>query len=154
LAMGAVVPLVMRGRAPVLSWIPKVYSLPLRESTIARLMDLYAHTDPVLSNALVEGIEIDRVAEAEATTSGAAPKAQQPGTRPLREFTDAAEAAARFLSAADGPRIGALSYNGWDTHANEGVVQGQLGKRLAGLDAAIQTLHAGLGLAWKETVLV
>jgi uncharacterized protein (DUF1501 family) len=154
LAMGAVVPLVMRGRAPVLSWIPKVYSLPLRESTVARLMDLYAHTDPALAKALLEGVEINRVAEAEAATPAAGPKAQQSGVRSLREFTDAAEAAARFLSAADGPRIGALSYNGWDTHANEGVVQGQLGNRLAGLDAAIQALHDGLGSAWKETVLI
>jgi uncharacterized protein (DUF1501 family) len=154
LAMGAVVPLVMRGRAPVLSWIPKVYSLPLRESTVARLMDLYAHTDPVLAKALLEGVEINRVAETEAATPATSPKSQPPGVRSLREFTDAAEAAARLLSAADGPRIGALSYNGWDTHANEGVVQGQLGNRLAGLDAAIQALHAGLGSAWKETVLV
>jgi uncharacterized protein (DUF1501 family) len=154
LAMGAVVPLVMRGRAPVLSWIPKVYNLPLRESTVTRLMDLYAHTDPALAKALLEGVEINRVAETEAATPAAGPKPQQPGVRSLREFTDAAEAAARFLSAADGPRIGALSYNGWDTHANEGVVQGQLGNRLAGLDAAIHALHDGLGSAWKETVLV
>ena len=40
LSLGPVVPLVMRGKAEVLSWIPKVYNLPLRESTVARLMDL------------------------------------------------------------------------------------------------------------------
>jgi uncharacterized protein (DUF1501 family) len=155
LAMGAVVPLVMRGGAPVLSWIPKVYNLPLRDSTVARLMDLYQHTDPVLARALAEGMEINRVAEANAApaSTAVAPGAPAP-PRPHREFTEAAEAAAKFMTAADGPRVGALSYNGWDTHANEGVVQGQLAGRLAGLDAAIQTLHEGLGAAWKDTIIV
>jgi uncharacterized protein (DUF1501 family) len=172
LSMGAVVPLVMRGEAPVLSWIPKVYNLPLRDSTVARLMDLYQHTDPVLARAFAEGMEINRVAEAgmaaisppptPASATGPAPKSPQATAaatspvppKPYREFTEAAEAAARFLSTADGPRVGALSYNGWDTHANAGVVQGQLGGRLAGLDAAIQTLHDGLGAAWKDTIIV
>jgi uncharacterized protein (DUF1501 family) len=168
LAMGAVVPLVMQGKAPVLSWIPKVYNLPLRDSTVARLMDLYAHTDPQLAKALSEGMEINRVAEGGVIVPAAPMPKQTPGpgnimmapTGPVppqqifREFTEAAEAAARFLASNEGPRIGALSYNGWDTHANEGVVQGQLGNRLSGLDAAIKALHDGLGAAWKDTVVV
>jgi uncharacterized protein (DUF1501 family) len=172
LAMGAVVPLVMRGPAPVLSWIPKVYNLPLRDSTVARLMELYTHTDPHLAKALAEGMEINRVAEgggmgitaaaaapAQKQTPGAgnimaAPSGPAPPQQIFREFTEAADAAARFLSASDGPRIGALSYNGWDTHANEGVIQGQLGNRLLGLDAAIKALHDGMGAAWKDTVVV
>ncbi len=189
LAMGAVVPLVMRGQAPVLSWIPKTYNLPLRESTIARLNDLYGVTDAKLAKAFAEGLEIDRISlSAYAMTPGAnapaqpavaqpavnpamtpemapatpanpapqqaAPKAAAPPQRQFRDFVDAAEAAAKFLAATDGPRIGALSYGGWDTHANEGVVQGQLGNRLAGLDAAIRALHDGLGAAWQETIVV
>ena len=154
LAMDAVVPLVMRGTAPVLSWIPKVYNTPLRDSTVARLMDLYAETDPILSKAFAQGMDINRVAEA-AAAKQVAPAAGQPAApRPFRDFTDAAEAAAKFLAASDGPRIGALSYNGWDTHANEGVIQGQLGNRLAGLDLALKTLHEGMGDAWKDTVVV
>ena len=53
--------LVMRGKAEVLSWIPKVYNLPLRDSTVARLMELYNHTDPRLAKALVNGLEMVRV---------------------------------------------------------------------------------------------
>ena len=174
LAMGAVVPLVMRGAAPVLSWIPKTYNLPLRESTILRLNELYGMTDPGLAKAFAEGLEIDRISTAAyampatqpATQNMPAPapanpavtppaaKAPPPPQRPFRDFVEAADAAAKFLSSADGPRIGALSYGGWDTHANEGVVQGQLGNRLAGLDAAIQALHDGMGPAWKDTIVV
>lgn len=170
LSLGPVVPLVMQGKAEVLSWIPKVYNLPLRESTVARLMDLYAQTDPGLAKALTNGLEMVRVADASvaiaATTPGqpapppaapTAPVAARGTLNPnqFREFTEAAEMAAKFMKPADGPRIGALSYNGWDTHANEGVVQGTLGNRLGGLDAAIQALHDGFGAdVWKDTVVM
>ncbi len=161
LALDAVVPLVMRGKAPVLSWIPQVNATPLRESTISRLMDLYAETDPILARAFAEGIAMERTGSANPTPATAeksgtpAPAATaQQAPRPLREFTEAAEAAGRFLSSPDGPRIGALSYNGWDTHANEGVVRGTLANRLAGLDAALKSLHDTLGQAWKDTVTV
>ena len=55
LAMGAVVPLVMRGPAPVLTWIPRIYGIQLRESTIARLADLYSQTDARLAKAFADG---------------------------------------------------------------------------------------------------
>lgn len=158
LAIGAVVPLLMRGKAPALSWIPKVNGLPLRDSTIARLMDLYAETDPVLGKAFAEGMEISRVADAGMPTSAptsSQPQApsQMPAARLNREFTEAAEAAAKFLCTPEGPRIGVLSYNGWDTHANEGPLKGQLALRLGALDAAIHALEVGMGPAWKETVV-
>jgi uncharacterized protein (DUF1501 family) len=158
LAIGAVVPLLMRGKAPALSWIPKVNGLPLRDSTIARLMDLYAETDPVLGKAFAEGMEISRVADAGMPTTAPAASqpqapAQVPAARLNREFTEAAEAAAKFLSTPEGPRIGVLSYNGWDTHANEGPLKGQLALRLGGLDGAIHALEVGMGPAWKETVV-
>jgi uncharacterized protein (DUF1501 family) len=154
LAVGAVVPLLMRGKAPALSWIPKVNELPLRDSTIARLMDLYAETDPALAKAFAEGMEIGRVAEAGAGM-GAGPQApaQTPAARLNREFADAATAAAKFLSTPEGPRVGVLSYNGWDTHANEGPLKGQLAIRLGSLDAAIAALETGMGPAWKDTVV-
>ena len=173
LSLGPVVPLIMLGKADVLSWIPKVYNLPLRESTVARLMDLYGQTDPGLARALTGGLDMIRVADASTAMPAAAPSvapavapaaamaapvaAPAGGLNPnqFREFTEAAEMAAKFMGQADGPRIGALSYQGWDTHANEGVVQGQLGNRLGGLDAAIKTLHDGLGAAaWKDTVVM
>jgi uncharacterized protein (DUF1501 family) len=148
LAIGAVVPLVMRGTAPVLSWIPQLNDLQLPQSTIDRLMDLYAQTDPGLARAFSQGIEIERVAASET------PAPRVSGSRPFREFVETAQAAARFLSAADGPRIGVLSYNGWDTHANEGALDGQLAERLRGLDAAIRALAEGMGSAWRQTIVV
>jgi uncharacterized protein (DUF1501 family) len=148
----------------VMSWIPKANSLELRESTVARLMDLYGQTDPKLARAFSQGMDIDRVDRASGAMVaarshvGALPPAPggglPPTVRPFRDFVETAEMAAKFLVAADGPRIGTLSYNGWDTHANEGAAQGQLANRLAGLDAAIRAFADGMGAAWKDTVVI
>ncbi len=156
LAMGAVVPLVMRGPASVLTWIPQTFGIPLRESTIARLTDLYAETDPGLAKAFADGIALDKVATAGGTAGvpSKLPTPAPPQPPLVREFVDTAEAAARFLGSADGPRIGVLSYNGWDTHANAGAIKGQLANRLGGLDAAIKAFAEGIGPAWKDTVVV
>jgi uncharacterized protein (DUF1501 family) len=157
LAMGAVVPLVMRGPAPVMSWTPRTYGNPLTESTIARLIELYSITDPKLAKAFADGVAIERMAESSGVST-APPKgkgkAEPQQSRMFGDFIGTAEAAARFLSAPDGPRIGALSYNGWDTHANEGAVQGHLATHLAALDAAIKAFVEGMGPAWKDTVVL
>jgi len=149
LSIGAMVPLIMRGKAPVVSMSPKAYNFPLRETTTARLMDLYTHADPRLAELLKAGGDIERVG-----AGAPAGKGKQAGPRAAATFIETAEAAARFFTAEGGPRIGALSYDGWDTHANEGAVKGVLASQLAGLDQAILALHTGLGPAWKDTVAV
>src|SRR6476620_5618029 len=57
LGVGSVTPLVVRGRAPVLSWVPQKL-LPANEDTQARLLDLYKHTDPKLAAALEARIRL------------------------------------------------------------------------------------------------
>jgi uncharacterized protein (DUF1501 family) len=68
-------------------------------------------------------------------------------------FAEAAGTAAKFLSRADGPRIGALSFDGWDTHAAEGVVNGRLALLLGALDGAIAAIEKEMGAAWSESVV-
>ena len=119
--------------------------MPLRESTIARLMDLYPKPIPYSPRPLPRAWDRpgrDRGGARGRPTGGTRPDPRRP---PGREFIDAAEAAARFLSTPEGPRIGVLSYNGWDTHANEGPLKGQLAQRLGALDAAIDAFETGMG---------
>lgn len=144
LSIGAVMPLVMRGNAPVVTWMPKVNAMPIAQSTMTRLAALYGHRDPALAAALAKTMPDEATAAAGA----------QPLQGPMRVFVETAQAAARFMTAAGGPRIGALSFDGWDTHANEGAVSGTLYNRLAGLDAGIQSFKTGMGDAWKDTVVV
>src|SRR5262249_3548989 len=53
-----------------------------------------------------------------------------------------------------GPRVGALAFDGWDTHVNEGAVGGRLAGLLGALDGAVAAIEAGMGDAWRETVVV
>jgi uncharacterized protein (DUF1501 family) len=54
----------------------------------------------------------------------------------------------------DGKQIAGVSFDGFDTHANQGTAQGQLANRLIYLDAFIDGLVTGLGPAWSDTVVV
>src|SRR5262249_28278173 len=69
-------------------------------------------------------------------------------------FAEAAGAAAKFLAGAEGPRVGALAFDGWDTHVNEGAVKGPLANLLGALDGGLAAVETNMGDAWRETVVV
>jgi uncharacterized protein (DUF1501 family) len=155
LGVGAVTPLVVRGRAPVMSWVPQRL-LPASGDTLARLLDLYQHTDPRLAVALEGRMRLAALgssAESDgAMSDGAA--LNVPGIAGVRAyFSEAAGTAARFLAKADGPRVGALGFVGWDTHINEGAASGQLFNLLGALDGALAAIETNMGEAWHETVV-
>lgn len=64
-----------------------------------------------------------------------------------------AESAAQFLAKPDGPRIGALSIDGWDTHADQRPGTGRLGLLLRTLDQLIEVIARGLAPFWSDTVV-
>jgi uncharacterized protein (DUF1501 family) len=66
----------------------------------------------------------------------------------------AAQGAARLIAADDGPRVAALAFDGWDTHANEGGAIGRLAQLLGGLDGAFAEFERVLGPVWKDTAIV
>jgi uncharacterized protein (DUF1501 family) len=84
---------------------------------------------------------------------GGAPQPNVPGAAIKTYFADSAGAAAKFLARDDGPRIGALAFDGWDTHANEGAASGRLSLLLGALDGALAAIETGMGPAWNETVV-
>lgn len=153
LGVGAVTPLVVRGKAPVMSWVPQQL-LAASDDTQARLLDLYQHTDPKLAVALQARMRL-------ASLGGAGRMdAPQPGELPefgiarLRAYVaETAGTAARFLAKPDGPRVGAAGFVGWDTHINEGAAAGQLANLLGALDGALAAIETNMGDAWRETVV-
>ena len=76
-----------------------------------------------------------------------------PGAAQRKYFADSAGAAASFLARQDGPRIGALSFDGWDTHQDEGAANGRLAILLGALDGALGAVETGMGPAWRDTVV-
>jgi uncharacterized protein (DUF1501 family) len=149
-AIGPIAPLVVRGPAPVLSWTPRRVP-PASDDTLARLLDLYRHTDPALARALEERVGLATIARA-GGMDGGQPRA--PGAGQVRAyFAESAGTAAKFLARPDGPRIGALAFDGWDTHADEGIGNGRLANLLGALDGAIAAIETEMKDAWRETVV-
>ena len=155
LGVGAVTPLVVRGRAPVMSWVPQKL-LPASDDTRARLMDLYQHTDPKLAAALDARIRLAALGPTATTDDlmSGDTALVPPGIARVRAYVaEVAGAAARLLAKPDGPRVGAAGFVGWDTHINEGAASGQLANLLGALDGALAAIEINMGDAWRETVV-
>jgi uncharacterized protein (DUF1501 family) len=153
-AVGPITPLVVRGAAPVLSWTPQRLPPP-SDDTVMRLLDLYNHTDPAMARVLEERRGLTAIARA--GNMDQTPQKGKPGLAGAAQlrayFAESAGAAAKFLARPDGPRIGALAFDGWDTHAAEGEIDGRLAVLLGALDAAIAAIETGMGAVWRETAV-
>lgn len=146
LAIGPTTPLVLRGAAPTVGWAP--VDLPTAaDDTAMRLLELYKHRDPALATALSQGLQIDKLAV------GTDMKAK-PGGNPAMAMRQVARGAAKLMVADDGPRVAALAFDGWDTHAQEGGPVGRLAQLLGGLDGALAEFQSGLGPHWRDSVVV
>jgi uncharacterized protein (DUF1501 family) len=149
-AIGPIAPLVVRGPAPVLSWTPRRLP-PASDDTLTRVLDLYRHTDPMLARALEERLGLATIARAGGMDGQ---QTRAAGAGQVRAyFAESAGMAAKFLARPDGPRIGALAFDGWDTHADEGVMNGRLANLLAALDGAIAAIESEMKETWRETVV-
>ena len=165
-ALGANVPLAMRGPAEVASWSPTKLAA-LDEATMQRVQDLYAR-DPLLSKRLADALASDAIAnEAQAAANGEAEPSMDMKAGVVdagsderlkrnynARYAETARAAAGFLKRDDGPRVAMFDTTGWDTHANEGGAQGQLALRLRALDAGLAALKESLGPVWRKTVVL
>ena len=148
-AVGPVTPLIVRGSAPVLSWSPQRVQ-PASADTAQRLLDLYRHSDVKLASVLEDNgklTAIEQSGEMSQKPSGVAPGQVR------AYFAEVAGTAAKFLARPDGPRVGALALDGWDTHFNEGIANGRLSQLLGALDGALDAIKSNMGTAWSETVV-
>jgi uncharacterized protein (DUF1501 family) len=150
LALGPVIPLMLRGNVPVASW----EAANMKAATpglLAVMSKLYAH-DPLFGPALADGIKAQSLSD-EVLGADSPEMAGKAGAG-LGAFRAMAEAAGGLLAAKDGPRVAVMDIGGWDTHVGQGTVKGRLGNNLAGLAAGLDQLRVSLGEAWKKTVVV
>lgn len=141
LATSPTVPLIMRGKAPVTTWIPPDLTQATPD-TIARLMDLYQHTDPEMAKVFAAGHDIDMLAQG---------KTPSKDKGIIGAFEQLAAGAGRLLVQEQGPRIAVISYDGWDTHARQSI---RLGTQFSALDGAMDALRTNMGAAWRQTVVL
>ena len=145
LAVGSRVPLLMRGAAPVTAW-SRAAVAPVTGDTVDRLLGLYGQTDTALHDALAEAVRT-RAIVGEPSKDALQSKYLE------RHYTLLAEGAGRLLADEEGPRVGAMSFDGWDTHAKQGPTDGRLATLLGALDAAIGALEASMRPVWNQTVI-
>ena len=152
--VGPVTPLVVRGQAPVLSWAPRRL-MPASADTVQRLLDLYRHTDPGLASVLEGNANLTAIARSGNMDDKPGLANNGAAIEQVRAyFAEIAGTAAKFLAQPDGPRVGALALDGWDTHYSEGIANGRLSQLLGALDAALGSVETNMGPAWRETVVV
>jgi len=144
LGIGAMTPLVIRGKAETLGWAPS--TLKAADADLPpRLLALYQSGDPLFANVLQEAITTGRIA------SGYNGQNAAGGAGDPKTMVTMAEGAARLLAAPDGPRICALAFEGWDTHAQEAQ---RLQTLLTGLDNSFAAFEQTLGPAWNDTAIL
>lgn len=151
LGVGVVPPLIVRGPAKTLGWAPP-FVPRADEDLIQRLGELYGHTDPVLAQALARSVETEAIVSRNSMALERMRARGGPATP--QGMVQIATGAAKLIAASDGPRIAALAFEGWDTHANEGGAKGRLATLLGGLDSALAALEEGLRPVWNDTVIL
>ena len=153
LAASPTVPLILRGPAPILTWTPPDFRA-VGSDTLRRLMRLYGETDPELSGVLAAGIGVDKLAAGDDLMANAAGKPRPGSGGVAAAFASLAAGAGRLLADNAGPRLAAISYDGWDTHASEGADKGRLATLLGALDGALAALKDSMTPVWHDTAVV
>ncbi|NVE95083.1 DUF1501 domain-containing protein [Altererythrobacter lutimaris] len=136
LAIAASVPLAMRGKQPVATFVPN--RLPnASEDLLLRLSTLY-NEDALLAPLWSEAMKTKDLAGDLAGNNG-------------RNGAQLGELAARLMAPEDGARMMMIETGGWDTHSNQ---RGRLNGQLRGLDQLLLGLRNGLGGAWANTLII
>ena len=133
-----------------MSWSPQRI-VPASDDTLMRLLDLYRHTDPALARALEDRVNLEALLASSCSAAGGhgngdAGRAAARVDAGARLFRRNRPARRRTVPGARRTaRASARSrFDGWDTHANEGVTDGRLAELLGALDgaiAAVETRH-------------
>lgn len=155
LAVGKDIPLVLMGDGQVTSWTPTTTPNPNREM-MQLLGDLY-QDDPVLAAAIAGAIESKSLSDrAMRDPASAAMQNSVPGMlTPIEDdFVRMAKAAGGMMSGADGPRVGVLHGDGYDTHSKQGKFIGYLPTVFEQFDNGLDALKTALGVSWKNTVIL
>jgi uncharacterized protein (DUF1501 family) len=141
-AMGTMSPLLIHGPTPTTTLDPFHPRPRVSTGFYKNIAAMYGN-HPKTSAEIADGLNDRRYIEA--VLSG------ESYSGVSRGFPRLARAAARMLSAPDGPRLAELELDGWDTHINQRV---RLAESLARLDEGIAVLRAGLADVWSRTVIL
>ncbi|MEZ8889716.1 DUF1501 domain-containing protein [Vibrio sp. 10N.247.311.14] len=136
IAIDSGLPLIMQGESTVASWYPN--RLKTRDKQTELLEELF-QSDQMLSSNFESVMKIDQLVGDQGVG---------------KQFKSLMGKTGDILSADNGPNIAALELGGWDTHANQGNVNGRLSNQLKTLDGGLAALKTSLGDRWQKTVII
>lgn len=143
IAIAAGLPLSLSGSEEVATWSPAELGV-VDDGYLERLHLLY-RSDPALQGRFEAALAMQEVGEEMDAMGGAARRGD-----PSALF----RAAARLMTQDDGPNVAAMEFSGWDTHANQGVVGGNLDRQLARLARGLADFREAMGQRWRGTTVV
>jgi uncharacterized protein (DUF1501 family) len=143
IAVAAGMPRSLSGTHQVTSWSPAELGV-VDDAYVERLSLLY-RADPELHDRFEAALQMKEVAPEMDRMGGRGPRGQM---APIMS------AAAKFLREPGGPNVAALEFSGWDTHANQGLVGGQLDRLLGQLARGVLTFKEEMRDEWANTTVV
>lgn len=153
ISIGSTTPLIMKGKAPILSWMNPGFK-PASDDLRTTLLNLYKDTAPELAETLQAAIKLDVMTGGERQINTEINLQKQKGFGYIKRNRISAKAIAQIMSSVDGPDFGVFSMQGWDTHNRQGTFKGKLQLKLKGLDAVIGELHQQLQPVWSDTTIL
>lgn len=141
MSVGVSIPLILRGGAKIGSWAPSI--LPnVDEDFLSRVIHLY-QSDPLLLDAITRAKEMRDAGNNKGDL-----------VRGQRAFIGIMQKIAEFMAPASGARIATVEIGGWDTHANQGLVKGNLPNNLGILAEGLINFQKSMGAVWKDTAVL
>jgi uncharacterized protein (DUF1501 family) len=154
ISVGPTLPRILSGKMPVTN-LPLgkavTQTMPVDRPEIQSVFDRLYNGNDALSVAYQEGQSARKKLLAEIVEDMRIADAGAPS--PVG-FSDEARKLARLIVRDPSVKLAFLALGGWDTHVNQGSVNGQLSNRLRSLGQVLQSLVQGLGSAYSDTVIL
>ena len=147
IAIAAGLPRSLSGEAPVSTWSPAKLGV-VNDAFLDKLQLLY-RADARLHDRFEAALAQQALNDELDVMSGSGRV-----RTPRGDVDGLFRAAARLMSADDGPNIAALEMSGWDTHVNQGIVGGQLDRLLGRLASGLNAFRDEMGDQWSGTTVV
>jgi uncharacterized protein (DUF1501 family) len=122
---------------------------PLPQGEGERIAAMYEGTP--LAAVAAAGIETRREVSQQLATEMAE---SARGAGPAQGFEARARVIGKLMRGKKAYSIGFVDVGGWDTHVNQGAVQGVLATNLEGLTRGLAAFGEEMGALWKSTVVV
>ncbi len=147
------IPQVLAGAQAASSWRPKGMTPPI--VGFQQKLALLYRDEPLFGPLLAaEQREKDEFAESLGGSHIQGEIDQNMGAPSAGEISVLAETVGSLLARDTGPRVAVLQVGGWDTHFNQGGLDGALSRRIAGLAGGLAGLAEAMAPVWDKTAVL